>query len=215
MFSNDIKAQTLWAKTKSSRNDSLYKKYRFNNSIRLSLGSFHISGMQHDGGAITQIGAYYERRCYKQIHLGIGYMQWVPIFMRNQDQYVVYPKSVFTDTTVTIGELQTLNTYKMIDLYASYKLNIYNTSHAVSLGFGASYIWGSNSYLESYYVYLFEIHSTSIDKKVDYYATLLNCGYDYTLLNNRLTIGANIRGRFYHQASLTEYDYNLHVGVNF
>lgn len=213
IFCNEALAQTLYTNKKSDLKDTLEKLHLPNNTLRFSFGDFIIPRMLHHDKPVSQFGVHFERRCYKQIYIGIGYAQWGSFI--NKAVKAIYEKSSVTDTTVTIGELIQMYDYKMLDVYASYKFSLFKNKHFLNAGVGASYTWGNNSYLETYTVYLFEKHITAVQKKLNHYGALANISYDYHFLKNRFVTGANIRGRFYNWSIAPQFDFGLHVGVNF
>ncbi|HEY9178698.1 MAG TPA: hypothetical protein VIN07_13460 [Flavipsychrobacter sp.] len=186
----------------------------YGNSVKFQFGDFYIPGTIHTGKPISQLGLYYERKLFKKFHAGIGYMQWTPI--RSPSIPIlstVKPESEYEQPVV--GGLEFWRKYKMLDLYLTYKYSIAGSHHLVSPNIGISYAWGIDQYLQWHYYYFFEEHSGYEWRKNSYYGLISGISYDYLLLNNRINIGIDIRGRFYPERKKAQYDYGLHIGVNF
>lgn len=202
------------------REDAPHEKQMFvyHNSIKFSFGNFYVRKSPGIELPIRQIGVYAERRLYKKLFISIGYSQWVvPWFFNNGD----YDAMGISEDPITIpynpvvGKLEYRVSYKMADGYFFYKHQIYN-KHYLNVGLGLSYCWGENVHLKYY------IQASPTDAKaayeardVHYWGALPVLAYDYMLWKNRLSVGGDIRARYYSGRPKAQYDYGLHIGVNF
>ena len=180
-----------------------YAQKLHSNSVKLMSAGFHISGRQTISFLSAQLGAAYERRIFKNFFAGISLHRW--------EHNVPEP---FNAANMLTGLMQR-NRYKMIDVSILYKHQFSNSNHVVAVGIGPSYCWGTNHHHnnKSYYpkMDVFNVKTYA----VSYYGIVPQISYDYNFLCNRLNAGVDLRARYYTGRAPGQYDYGVHVGVNF
>lgn len=186
------------------------------NTFKQFIGNFYIRESRGLGIPVTQIGLYYERKGYKNLYIGAGYMQWEALKIFTAAEEVQVDEDPTLPYIPIIGKLESRQAYKMADGYVFYKYNLPTTRHYINVGIGISYCWGTNLYLKYYK------QGTATDREVaydwreeDYWGLMPVITYDYLLFKNRMNIGLDIKGRYYSGRPKTQYDYGVHIGVNF
>lgn len=185
------------------------------NSIKLYLGKFSVPDHRTFNSPLWQIGAGYERKVYKNWYASLGYRKWkiwsnIPIKKS--------PLITESHTSLQVGALESRINYNMTDLSAFYKRAVWKQRLFITGGMGVSYCWGTNSYLEWYMVNPeppYDITGHYYTKDVHYWGVVPQIGGDFFLIKNRLSVGADIRGRFYIDRTPAQFDFELHAGVNF
>lgn len=212
-----------YAQATDEPTENIKAKKQYNNSIKLLTGDFFTPNATRgeDIRPINQIGIYYERRIYKNLHAGFGYAQWEKwnMFTRfGLKEYYTIPEYKVGSYTPIIGQLDYRSDYKMLDFYGFYKYHLSGRRHYLNIGLGLSYCWGLNFYLE----YMSPPHSGINDGQISfllknehYYGLIPSISYDYLLLKNRLNIGLDTRARYYWYRPKPQYDISIHAGVNF
>lgn len=189
----------------------------YSNTVNFLFGDFFIPETTHNGHPITQIGLSYNRRVYKNYHIGIAYLQWTPHpLLTPGDNIKVTTIPVYPYVPV-IGRMEYRGDYKMIDLYVLYRLGISdNGGQKIDFGIGATHNWGIDGYLKSY------VQGSVLDAEViyenvkeNYWGIMPFISYNYFLLKNKVCLGADVRARFYQKWPQPQIDYGLHIGVNF
>lgn len=185
---------------------------RFDNSVKLNMGGFSVPKVYSDVNFSNQLGAVYERRVFKDLYVSAGYQQWYrwahrKVFRGYSIEQPYWLNDIF------IGKLTGRHNYKMLDVSVLYKYHI-NKKHIISGGLGASYCWGENAYVKHFYIHPLDIVFSQYSKDVQYWGIVPQLSYDYLFLKNRLSAGVDLRARYYGSA-FTQYDYGVHVGVNF
>lgn len=162
------------------------------------------------------IAASYERRAYKNWYLGASYQQWKYLFSyRSSDDVTI---SSHEQRYLPVGEVAQRFKFKMADIYAFYKWNIGHKQHFINIGTGATYAWGHEYYITSYYINPDPPYDGVIytgERTVHYWGITPYLGYDFTFLRNRINIGPDIRARYYINRPPAEYYFNFHLGVGF
>lgn len=162
----------------------------------------------------TQQGLYYERRVINNFFVGVGYMQWYNLLRDFSGKGTVVLILHPFDTPV-VGSLRHRIDYKMLDGYIQRKIRIKQSPHVVGLSLGMSYCWGTDVYMVSEWYYSFEPHIVNEGRRADYYGIIPGISYDYQFWKNRLGVGGDIRARYYSGRPEAQYDYGIHIGVNF
>lgn len=186
------------------------------NSIKQLFSGFYIRQSPGLGTPIDQIGFYYERKVYKNIFFGVGYAQWEALkLFTPAEEMAINENPISIPYKPVVGKLEYRSSYKMLDGYFFYKYSI-GKRHYVEIGLGITYCWGLNAHLKYY------IQASPTDAKAayeardaHYWGILPVVSYDYMLWKNRISIGADIKARYYSDRPKAQYDYGLHIGVNF
>lgn len=188
---------------------------QYDNTFKLHTSAFYIADRMTAYNPLNQLGVSYERRAYQRFFVSIGYHQWQR-WQNNkyvgqyevEEPYWAYIKPVK-------GTFLARRAYKMADMSILYRHGL-PKKHTISGGLGVSYCWGENEYVDRLFENqpLDQVVYTSF-KKVGYWGIVPQLTYDYALLNNHLTVGADIRNRFYVHRTPVQLDYGVHVGVNF
>lgn len=198
------------------------------NSVKILFTDFYSRGTSHDRIPLSEIrctqqGLHYERRIFNDFFIGVGYTQWYNLnwdnIVRGDNSFPAFLSTLsqneYQNYKPIIGRLEARFKYKMVDVYVIHKFSIKKSRHLVSPGIGASYSWGQDQYLAWHYYYGFESHGGYEYRKAHYYGFIPSLSYDYLLWKNRLNVGADIRVRYYSGRPEAQYDYGIHVGVNF
>lgn len=186
----------------------------YSNTLKQFFGNFYIRNSRGIERPLRQIGFYYERKVHRQLYAGAGYMQWVPLKGITDTEVMAVREKWFGYVPV-VGELEYRSSYKMLDGYLMLKKPLAKR-HILDIGAGVSYCWGVNAYLLSY------IQGTPLDaeimyesRKADYWGFVPSLSYNYLLFKNRMTVGADLKARYYSERPKAQYDYGLHIGFNF
>ena len=102
----------------------------------------------------------------------------------------------------------------MFDAFFKYRLKISKKSE-VKAGLGLSYTSGINTYYDSLVVTYFERWEYTHQKKEGYLGVVPSLSYDYAIIRNRFSVGADLRYRKYFGLYSAQIDYGVHLGCNF
>jgi hypothetical protein len=171
-----------------------------------------------EGGIADQLGISYERAINKNWRIGSTYTVWntIPWLVKG-----IYPGgqeimgSIY-DSAHAVGALEIRRHYKMIDLFAAYRIDRFKR-HKIDLIAGISCAWGVDTYIDSvFYVALPLPHATVYvhDQVDNYLGYIAGLSYDYLFLKNRFGIGLNFLWRRYPKLYSPQIDYGFHVSLN-
>lgn len=201
---------------------AVHAKKQYNDNFKLSVSYFYYPHLQPpywgiDGRITQQFGFYYQRRVYKHIHINAGFAEWNTLTYKNRD---------INGSPIVIGsyngatqphQLQWRTFYKMMDLFVTYDY-VLAKRHKLSIGMGATYCWGKNTYVDTVYYNPEPPFDAIMFSKIEpahYWGMMPVFCYDYMLFNNRAAIGIDLRCRKYFGLYSSQVDYGIHVGVNF
>ncbi|MBL7719823.1 MAG: hypothetical protein JNL72_13365 [Flavipsychrobacter sp.] len=205
-------------------------------SVKAEMTSFYIRDRKTDYNPIAQAGLTYTRKIKGNFFVGVTYQQWTnwdrgaqhrlygfevpePAYYSLQDgsmaRELLKDKPNFNGH-IRVGELITRRGYKMLDISAYYRI-VAGPRHIVMARFGISYAAGNGEYLEGFYV----SSTTGIIRPVlerrlhRFWGIVPGLSYDYRIFRGAFSVGADFRARYYLQWSSAQYDYGVHVGINF
>lgn len=196
---------------------------KYPNTIKLSFGDYYIRNTQHYRNPFAQIGVAYERKVYKRLFANISYTQWNMLWKGQQMPKSYYARLSEENTPEVslwnyhpkIGAVSYRRDYQMIDISGFYKLQIKNSSHFISVGVGASYNWGVNTYLQSYSEIGDNNPMTYYDAPVTYWGGISSLSYEYRFLKDRFSAGFSYKCRYYPNRIKLQHEYLFSLGVNF
>jgi hypothetical protein len=207
-----------------AKTDSLSNTKEFSNSIQFSATDMFFPGLtsyeefKHKVPIFLvaeQIAGYYDRRIYKNWHVAIGYSEW------NETSFLSEHKGIHGisgfDPIDKVGSIQERYSYKMYDVFASYKYNRFK-KHKLKAGVGFSYTKGYNTYVDSVYLNQSPPYDGIIfvhNERHAYYGIVPFIGYDYLCISKRLGLGLDFRVRKYFGIHSSQIDYGFHVAFNF
>ncbi|MBL7717352.1 MAG: hypothetical protein JNL72_00845 [Flavipsychrobacter sp.] len=188
----------------------------FNNSVKLHSGSYNVYALNHNLRT-SFVGAYYERKVLKQISVSIGYSQWRVASVWGKPWFAekMEPVDNGIGYDTTRGTVIERIGYKMVDAFSAYN-HYWSKQHVFSAGLGLSYCWGWNRCIESrYYTEEHGWTGPNYTEAANYWGIVPQLSYDYNFFKNRLNTGCNIRARKYFGAAYIQYDFVIHLGINF
>jgi hypothetical protein len=210
-----------------AKKDSTSAKMDFGNSVIVSAyGQFfpktykywsHIPDIL-SGDFADVFAISYQRKLYKNLGVGIGYAAW------NTNKWML--KNVYTDGQAyndgpingniirERGMVETIEAYKMFDLYVTYKYNILN-KHKIEAGAGVSRAWGINTVIDTVYILPFDNYVIAHEQPASYYGVFAFISYDYLLFHNRVAIGYEFKWRRYFGLYSPQLNYGFNVKFNF
>lgn len=199
-YENAIEPNQAYITTSMQSEDSLTAEREFANAVTCSGLILRLTKMPNfnriDKPSVNNLrvfGISYERKLGRHITIGAGYYLWkqfAPWF----NDVSVYAQPYIPAGRVQ-GFVQTLNSYKMGDLFGKYFLNF--GRHQVEGGLGISYTWGDNTVLDTIYVYRLHDVVISHHESAKYAGIIALIGYHYYFLHNRCSIGYEINWRNY------------------
>lgn len=157
-----------------------------------------------------QYGIYYSRKISRNIGLGITYSLWNRNIVFGTEDLIKHPREP--------GRLHFRYNYQMIDLLIIYNLDLHkNHKHTINFAIGPSVSRGKNSHLLFYYTNPSPPHDVQYGythRNASYVGFVSQIGYDYSFINHRLFLGANLRGRYYNNRPY-QGDVDFHIGIRF
>ena len=209
----------------NAQSDSLVRDRQFNNSVILSVTYYYFPKIFTswrpqfifpDMNFGNQYSIYYERKVYKKWCIGTGYTTW-NTFLSLSPVFTAYSVQVGgKPNDFRKGALDHRSLYKMYDIYAAYSLNK-SKKHKIKIELGTSVTWGLNTYIDTFWVdpTNYEGHFRFHEEKAQYFGIISSLFYDYPILKNRMSIGANLKYHKYFGLYSSQFDYGFHVGYNF
>lgn len=184
------------------------------NTISLQTGWFFTKGIENTHH--NQICLTYEHKFAKQWFAGVGYNQWFSY--RRGGQYARHTVlKQINDTEWEHGALYTRSDYKMVDIFAAYRL-LLSSRQFLTLGLGVTRYWGNNSYIDWFAVNPEPPHDLVLYqyyKNSGYWGLMPFLSYDYQFLKNRVATGLDLKYRYYRGEQFQQIDGNLHVKFMF
>ncbi len=181
--------------------DSSVSKSEFVNSVacsgfvlRLTKSSNFTTIGKPDIHNLRVFGMSYEHGIYRHVTLGIGYYVWKQ-FAPWYNDVSVYSEPRIIYEGHERGFIQKLNNYKMCDFYGKYALKL--DHHQIDAGLGVSYTWGTNTVIDTIYVYHLDNVIISHRERASYGGVFALIGYHYCFLHDRLSVGYEINCRDY------------------
>lgn len=210
---------------------------QYSNTVSLGAGSFYSRGYHEKIRPFSQLRISYERQLFKHFSVELGFQQWTNWGKGSSLRlhgYEIYsadyhrlmdgsllaqqpkpePSPIPVAYQVITEALLVRHGYKMFDVSARYAYML-NKKQQLSGGIGLSYCSGRNTELTGFYVNPFQGYTTTYThiERVNYWGIVPQICYDYMLVNNKVVVGLDIIARYY--KSYSQYDYGLHIGLNF
>lgn len=161
-------------------------------------------------------GITYEHEFYNNFGLGASYMVWNPFPFLYQNVYTGGQTAAGGPLPWEIkkGAIEYIKGYKMMDFYFTYKYNKFKR-HKIMAGIGPSYTWGTNTIIDTFYIYKFDAIVEAHDEPASYYGIQSFISYDYLCLRNKLSLGYQVKYRQYNGLYSPQLIYGFNIKFNF
>lgn len=197
---------------------------RFFNTLQLSVGDFHVQHKAHTKQhffagyfPVTQYGISFQRRLTNHWGVGFDFMKWQAWKLISALQRMGTIEVPIDSYVPVIGQLEARTSYKMFDLYISYQIYITHKDY-ISVFSGGSYCYGVNWYLKTYFqnpVPQGDIQASYETRDARYWGVVPGIKYEHLFCKNRLSVGIDLRGRYYSGRPEAEYNYSVLAGFHF
>ena len=193
-------------------------KKNFSNSVSITASNYYFPKLYSFSFReifTQQFGFNFEHSFGKNFSLSASYSKWSKFLVSNSNLKPAVVKGTFGGWKV--GSLMYRYKYQSEDLIVKYKYSL-NKKNAIKIGLGISRTSGSSSYVDSIYVNPNPPHDGIIYshyQKDTYWGYVPTINYDYLLIRNNLSVGADLRCRKYFGLYSVQIDYGIQLAFYF